>query len=337
LSAHAAAINSSNKELLSSLNKTIHCATGEVKVPRIVDRGEANQARLCNRSPQIQTLSFCIRSVGKYLLFAAAMLSATCWFARPTLAQDSASEGRAEIKIGNTTPYTGPAAAYSLIAKTITAYFAKINAEGGVNGRKISFISYDDAYNPAKTLELTRKLVEEDQVSMVFASVGTATSAAVRPYLNANKVPQLFVASGASMWDQSADFPWTMGFQPSYQTEAHIYAQHLLENHPQGKIAILYQDDEFGRDYVKGLKDGLRGKIALVAEATYKVSDTTVAAQIAKLKTSGADILFDVTTPKFAVQAIRQVAELGWKPTHIVTSVAESVPQCCSRRVLRML
>jgi branched-chain amino acid transport system substrate-binding protein len=253
------------------------------------------------------------------------MLPVTSWVAGPALAQNAGDPGSTEIKIGNTTPYTGPAAAYGLIGKTIAAYFAKINAEGGVNGRKLSFISYDDSYNPAKTVELTRKLVEEDQVAMVFASVGTATSAAVRPYLNANSVPQLFVASGASMWDQPGDFPWTMGFQPSYQTEAHIYAQYLLENYPQGKIAILYQDDEFGRDYVKGLKDGVRGKIPIVAEAAYKVSDATVAPQIAKLKASGADILFDVTTPKFAVQAIRQVAELGWKPAHIVTSVAESV------------
>jgi branched-chain amino acid transport system substrate-binding protein len=292
---------------------------------RIFDRWEAEQPTSCSRSPQSHRPAFCVRTVVGYLLLAAAMLPVTSWIATPALAQNAASQGNAEIKIGNTTPYTGPAAAYSLIAKTIAAYFAKINAEGGINGRKVSFISYDDSYNPAKTVELTRKLVEEDQVLMVFASVGTATSAAVRSYLNANGVPQLFVASGASMWDQPGEFPWTMGFQPNYQTEAHIYAEYLLENYSQGKIAILYQDDEFGKDYVKGLKDGLRGKIPIVAEAVYKVSDTSVAPQIAKLKASGADILFDVTTPKFAVQAIRQVAELGWKPAHVVTSVAESV------------
>ena len=231
-----------------------------------------------------------------------------------------------EIRIGNTMPYSGPASAYGIIGKTIGAYFNKVNAKGGINGRKINFISYDDAYNPQKTVELTRKLVEEDKVLLIFAGLGTAPSAAARPYLNANKVPQLFVASGASMWDKPGEFPWTMGFQPSYQTEAHIYAQYLLEKHPGGgKIAILYQDDEFGKDYVKGLKDGLGGKIPVVAEATYKVADANVNQQIATLRASGADIFFDVTTPKFAAMAIRRVAELGWKPEHIISTVSESV------------
>jgi branched-chain amino acid transport system substrate-binding protein len=231
-----------------------------------------------------------------------------------------------EIRIGNTMPYSGPASAYGVIGKTIAAYFNKINAEGGINGRKINFISYDDAYNPQKTVELTRKLVEDDKVLFIFASLGTAPSAAVRPYLNSNKIPQLFVASGASMWDQPRDFPWTMGFQPSYQTEAHIYAQYLLEQHASGgKIAILYQDDDFGKDYVKGLKDALGGKIPIVAEASYKVTDANINQQIATLKASGADIFFDVTTPKFAAMAIRRVAELGWKPEHIISTVSESV------------
>ena len=237
----------------------------------------------------------------------------------------AASAGDNEIRIGNTMPYSGPASAYGTIGKVISAYFDKINAEGGINGRKINFISYDDAYNPAKTVELTRKLVEEDRVLLVFASLGTAPSAAVQPYLNSKKVPQLFIASGASMWDQPHEFPWTMGFQPSYQTEAHIYAQYLLENHPHGKIAVLYQDDGFGKDYVKGLKDGLGGKIPIVAEAPYKVTDPTIDAQLTKLKASGADIFFDVTTPKFAVMAIRRTAELGWKPVHIIPTVSESV------------
>jgi branched-chain amino acid transport system substrate-binding protein len=241
----------------------------------------------------------------------------------------AASSSRAaddEIRIGNTMPYSGPASAYGVIGKTIAAYFNKVNAEGGINGRRINFISYDDAYNPQKTVELTRKLVEEDKVLLIFASLGTAPNAAVRPYLNANKIPQLFVASGASMWDQPRDFPWTMGFQPSYQTEAHIYAQYLLEKHPRGgKIAILYQDDEFGKDYVKGLKDGLGSKIPIVAEATYKIGDANVNQQIATLKASGADIFFDVTTPKFAAMAIRRTAEIGWKPEHIISTVSESV------------
>jgi branched-chain amino acid transport system substrate-binding protein len=245
------------------------------------------------------------------------------------LALGATSSSRAadgEIRIGNTMPYSGPAAAYGTIGKTIAAYFNKVNAEGGINGRRIKFISYDDTYNPQKTVELTRKLVEEDKVLLIFASLGTAPSAAVRPYLNANKVPQLFVASGASMWDQPRDFPWTMGFQPSYQTEAHIYAQYLLETHPNGgKIAILSQDDEFGRDYVKGLKDGLGGKIPIVAEATYKVTDANVNQQIATLKASGADIFFDVTSPKFAAMAIRRAAELGWRSEHLLSSVSNSV------------
>ena len=237
----------------------------------------------------------------------------------------AAGPGDNEIRIGNTMPYTGPASSYGIIGKTIATYFDKINAEGGINGRKINFISYDDAYNAAKTVELTRKLVEEDRVLLIFAGLGTAPEAAVQPYLNSKKVPQLFVASGASMWDQPRQFPWTMGWQPSYQTEAHIYAQYLLENHPRGKIAILYQDDGFGKDYVKGLKDGLGGKIPIVAEAPYNVTDTAVDAQIAKLKASGADILFDVTTPKFAVMAVRRTVDLGWKPVHIIPTVSLSI------------
>jgi branched-chain amino acid transport system substrate-binding protein len=237
----------------------------------------------------------------------------------------AAGPGDNEIRIGNTMPYSGPAASYGVIGKIVAAYFDKVNAEGGVNGRKINFISYDDAYNPAKTVELTRKLVEEDRVLLTFAGLGTAPGAAVQPYLNSKKVPQLFVASGASMWDQPREFPWTMGWQPSYQTESHIYAQYLLENYPRGKVAILYQDDGFGKDYVKGLKDGLGGKIPIVAEAPYKVTDTTIDAQIAKLKASGADIFFDVTTPKFAVMVIKRTVDLGWKPVHIIPTVSISI------------
>jgi len=261
-----------------------------------------------------------LHNVARALAFAAmTTLLASGWTSTSRAAD-------AEIRIGNTMPYSGPAAAYGVIGKTIAAYFRKVNAEGGVNGRKITFISYDDAYNPQKTVEATRKLVEEDRVLFIFASLGTAPDAAVRPYLNANKIPQLFVATGASTWDQPAQFPWTMGFQPSYQTEAHIYAQYLLEKHPDGgKIAILYQDDEFGKDYVKGLKDGLGGKIPIVAEAAYKVTDANITQQIAKLKASSADIFFDITTPKFATMAIRRVAELGWRPEHFIPTVSESV------------
>jgi ABC-type branched-subunit amino acid transport system substrate-binding protein/TRAP-type uncharacterized transport system substrate-binding protein len=231
-----------------------------------------------------------------------------------------------EIRIGNTIPYTGPAASYGIIGKTIAAYFNSINDQGGINGRKINFISYDDAYNPQKTVEQTRKLVEDDKVLLMFAGLGTAPNLAVRSYLNTNKVPQLFVSTGSSMWDNPKEFPWTMGWQPSYQTEGHIYAQYLLETHPRGgKLAILFQDDDFGKDYVKGLKDGLGGKIQIVAEAPYKVTDANVNQQIATLKASGADIFFDVTTPKFAAMSIRRVAEIGWKPEHIIPTVSESI------------
>jgi branched-chain amino acid transport system substrate-binding protein len=231
----------------------------------------------------------------------------------------------AEIRIGNTMPYTGPASAYGLIGKVITAYFNKVNAEGGINGRKITFISYDDAYNPTKTTELARRLVEEDKVLFMFATLGTATSGAIRSYLNANQVPQLFVASGATKWDDPQNFPWTMGFQPSYQTEGRIYAQYLMQAHRDSKIAVLFQNDEYGNDLLKSLKDALHGKLPIVAEVPYQTSDANLNAQISKLKGSGADVLVDVTTPKFAAMAIRRMGEIGWKPVHIVNAVANSV------------
>jgi branched-chain amino acid transport system substrate-binding protein len=283
----------------------------------------ALEARHSFGGTQIACRQAAMRRAGAVL--AALTLLAAIPIASPAAAQKAGGRSGSEIRIGNTMSYSGPASAYGIIGRTIAAYFNKINAEGGIKGRRINFISYDDSYNPAKTVELTRKLVEDDQVLLIFASLGTAPSAAVRSYLNASMVPQLFVASGASMWDQPREFPWTLGFQPSYQTEGHIYAQYLLENHAQGRIAILYQDDEFGKDYVKGLKDGLAGKIPVVAEAAYAVTDTSIDPQINKLKASGADIFFDVTTPKFASKAIRRVAELGWKPEHIIPTVSESV------------
>ena len=237
----------------------------------------------------------------------------------------AAGAGINEIRIGNTIDYTGPVRAAGVVGKVISAYFDKVNAEGGVNGRRIKFISYDDTYNPAKTFELTHKLIEEDRVLFMFASVGTATNAAVQSYLNANKIPQLFSISGSSMLDQPREFPWSMAYTPSYETEAHIYAQYLLENQPRSKIAILFQDDAFGRDHVKGLKDGLGGKIPIVAEVSFKVTDPTIEPQIAKLKASGADILFDATTPKFTGMAIKRTAELGWKPLHIVSSASKMI------------
>ena len=236
----------------------------------------------------------------------------------------AAPPGNNEIRIGNTAPYTGPASAYGVIAKVIAAYLDKVNAEGGINGRKINLITYDDAYEPTKTLDMTRKLVEEDQVLLTLATIGTNTNAAIQPYLNSKKVPQLFALSGAAAWDQPRDFPWTMGFLPSYAAEAQIYAQYLLENHPRSKIAVLYQDDGMGKEYLKGLKDGLAGKIPVVAEAPYKVTETNIDPQIAKLKASGADVLLEFTTPKHAIMTIRRTAEIGWKPLHFAASIAAS-------------
>jgi ABC-type branched-subunit amino acid transport system substrate-binding protein/TRAP-type uncharacterized transport system substrate-binding protein len=257
------------------------------------------------------------RNAAARLMFA---LVAGLLTAQPVLA----APGDDEIRIGNTMPYSGPASAYGVIGKTLAAYFDKVNAEGGINGRKIKFISYDDGYTPAKTVELVRKLVEQDRVLLMFGSVGGATSAAVRPYLNQNKVPQLFNASGPAMWDQPQEFPWTMGWQPNYQTEGRIYAQYLLENHPRGKIAVLYQDDAFGNDALKGLKDGLGTKMPVVV-APYKVTDPSIDPQLVKLRASGADIFVNFTTPKFATIAIRRVAEMGWKPVQLLEAASNSV------------
>ncbi|WP_249734799.1 ABC transporter substrate-binding protein [Bradyrhizobium sp. sGM-13] len=236
----------------------------------------------------------------------------------------AAPPGSNEIRIGNTAPYTGPASAYGVIAKVISAYLDKVNAEGGINGRKVNMITYDDAYDPNKTMEMTRKLVEDDQVLFTLGTIGTNTNAAIQPYLNSKKVPQLFALSGAAAWDQPREFPWTMGFLPTYTAEAQIFAQYILENHPRSRIAVLYQEDGMGKEYLKGLKDGLGGKVAIVAEAPYKVTDTNIDAQMAKLKASNADVFIEFTTPKFAIMAIRRSAELGWRPAHFVASIANS-------------
>ncbi|HWP48614.1 MAG TPA: ABC transporter substrate-binding protein [Candidatus Limnocylindrales bacterium] len=232
-----------------------------------------------------------------------------------------------EIKIGNTNPYSGSASAYGTIGRSIAAYFKKINEEGGVNGRKITFISYDDGYSPPKTVEQVRRLVEQDQVLFLFQTLGTPTNTAIWKYLNQKKIPQLFVATGATKWGDPEGHPWTMGWQPNYQTEAKIYARYILENLPNARIGILYQNDDYGKDYVKGFKDGLgeRAGEMIVSEQTYEVTEPTVDSQIVNLKNSGADVLFNVTTPKFAAQAIRKVADIGWKPVHFLNNVSNSV------------
>src|SRR6202158_3641748 len=232
-----------------------------------------------------------------------------------------------EIKIGNIMPYSGPASAYGVIGKTEEAYFRKINAEGGINGRKINFISYDDAYSPPKTVEQTRKLVESDEVLFVFNALGTATNSAVQKYLNAKKVPQLFVSSGAAKWNDPGNFPWTMGFTPSYQNEGRTYAKYLLKEKPGARIAILFQNDDFGKDYLKGMKEGLGDKAGsmIVAEEAFDVLEPSIDSHSVKLKATGADVLFDAATPKFAAQAIKKVAELGWKPLHLLSYVSASI------------
>ncbi|MDI1346965.1 MAG: ABC transporter substrate-binding protein [Pseudolabrys sp.] len=249
--------------------------------------------------------------------------------ATPAAAQKKYSPGASdtEIKIGNINPYSGPASAYGLIGKTIAAYFKKVNAEGGINGRKINFISYDDGYSPPKAVEQARKLVESDEVLLIFQSLGTPSNSAIHKYMNAKKVPQLFPATGATKWGDPKHFPWTMGWQPNYQSEARIYAKYLLEKYPNGKIGILYQNDDYGKDYVKGLKDGLgaKAKTMIVSEQPYETSDPTVDSQIINLKASGADVFFNVTTPKFAAQAIRKAAEIDWKPFHLLNNVSNSV------------
>ncbi len=231
------------------------------------------------------------------------------------------------IRIGNISPYSGPASAYSQIGKTIEAYVDKINAEGGVNGRTIELLSYDDGYSPPKTLEQARKLVERDDALLIFASLGTPTNSAIHDYLNGKGVPQLFVATGASKWGDPENHPWTMAWQPVYRTEAGIYARYILENRPSGKIAVLYQNDDYGRDYLEGLRAGLgdQAKSMIVAALPYETTDPTVDSQIINLKASGADIFVNVATPKFAAQAIRKVAEIDWQPLHILNSVSQSV------------
>jgi ABC-type branched-subunit amino acid transport system substrate-binding protein len=231
-----------------------------------------------------------------------------------------------EIKIGNIMPYSGPASAYGVMGKTEAAYFRKINAEGGINGRKINFISYDDAYSPPKAVEQARKLVESDEVLFIFHPLGTPSNSAIQKYMNEKKVPQLFVSTGATKWNDPRQFPWTMGWQPNYQREGHIYAQYILKERPTGKIGILYQNDDYGKDYVKGIRDGLGAKAAstIIGEESYETAAPTIDSHVVALKSKGADIFISITTAKFAAQSIKKVAELGWKPLFILNGVAAS-------------
>jgi len=257
---------------------------------------------------------------------ALAVLTATCGSAFAQKKYDPGASDT-EIRIGNIMPYSGPASAYGVIGKTEEAYFKKVNAEGGINGRKINFISYDDAYSPPKTVEQARKLVESDEVLLIFNPLGTPPNSAIQKYLNTKKVPQLFVATGATKWNDPKNFPWTMGWQPNYQSETQIYAKYILKNKPDAKVAILYQNDDYGKDYLKGFKDGLGAKAAsmIVMEESYEVSEPTIDSHIVKLKSTGADVFINITTPKFAAQAIKKNAEIGWKPLHFLNNVSASI------------
>jgi branched-chain amino acid transport system substrate-binding protein len=264
-----------------------------------------------------------------WLHLAAVALIGAALAAGPAAAQKKYGPGASdtEIKIGQTNPYSGPASAYAANGKTEAAYFAMINEQGGINGRKINFISLDDGYSPPKTVEQVRKLVEQEEVLFVYAPLGTPSNSAIHQYMNAKKVPQLFVATGATKWGDPQHFPWTMGWQPNYQTEAKIYAKYLQQNKPDAKVGILYQNDDYGKDYLKGFKDGLGDKAAkmIVSEVTYEVTDATVDSQIVTLKGAGADVFFNITTPKFAAQAIRKAYDIDWHPLHFLNNVSNSV------------
>ncbi|HEY5291001.1 MAG TPA: ABC transporter substrate-binding protein [Burkholderiales bacterium] len=265
----------------------------------------------------------------KHLLVSATVIAGLALSASAALAQKKYDPGASdtEIKIGNIMPYSGPASAYGTIGKAEAGYFKKINDEGGINGRKINFVSVDDGYSPPKAVEMARRLVEQDQVLLVFQSLGTPSNSAIHKYMNAKKVPQLFVATGASKWNDAKNFPWTMGWQPNYQTEAAIYAKHILQTKPDAKIAVLYQNDDYGKDLLKGFEDELgdKAKKMIVAKVSYETSDPTVDSQIVQLQGSGANVFLNVTTPKFAAMAIRKAYDIGWKPVQYVNNVGASI------------
>ncbi|MBK8763083.1 MAG: ABC transporter substrate-binding protein [Burkholderiaceae bacterium] len=264
------------------------------------------------------------RLMAGWLVVAAAAVASA-----PTWAQKKYDAGATdkEIKIGGISPYSGPASSYGTIGKAIGAYFAKVNAEGGINGRKLTWVSYDDGYNPAKTVEMARKLVEQDEVLFIFNVLGTPPNSSIHKYMNQKKVPQLFNATGATKWGDPKNFPYTMGWQPSYQSEARIFAQHILDTKPNAKIGILYQNDDYGKDYLKGFEDGLgdKAKTMIITKLSYEATDPTIDSQMVSLKASGADTFFNITIPKFAAQAIKKAAEIGWKPTHYLNGVSSSV------------
>src|SRR6201995_5726063 len=265
----------------------------------------------------------------KKLALLAAATAMTVLATQSAFAQKKYDTGASdtEIKIGNIEAYSGPASAYGMIGKTEEAYFKMINDQGGINGRKINWISYDDGYSPPKTVEQIRKLIESDEVLFVFNALGTPTQSAVQKYQNTKKVPQLFLATGASKWNDPKDFPWTMGYQPSYRVEARIFAKYILKNKPDAKVALFYQNDDFGKVYIAGVKDifGDKASKLIVAEESYETSEPSIDSHIVKLKDTGADVFVNVATPKFAAQAIKKAAEIGWKPMQLMTDVSISI------------
>jgi branched-chain amino acid transport system substrate-binding protein len=267
--------------------------------------------------------------LGSSLVSVAVATALVALTSQGSLAQKKYDTGASdtEIKIGNIEAYSGPASAYGMIGKTEEAYFKMINDQGGINGRKINFISYDDGYSPPKTVEQARKLIESDEVFLIFNALGTPTQSAVQKYQNTKKVPQLFVATGASKWNDPKEFPWTMGFQPSYRVEARIFAKYILKTRPDAKVAVFYQNDDFGKDYVAGLKDvfGDKASKLIVAEESYETSEPSIDSHIVKLKGTGADVLVNISTPKFAAQTIKKMAEIEWKPMHLMTDVSISI------------
>jgi branched-chain amino acid transport system substrate-binding protein len=280
-------------------------------------------SRVCDAAKEEMQMT----QLTRRLLLAGSGAFALALAAAPASAQKKYDEGASdtEIKIGHTNPYSGNASAYGVIGKTIEAFFKKVNDEGGVNGRKITFITYDDGYAPPKTVEMVRKLVEEDKVLLLFNTLGTPPNTAIHKYMNQKKVPHLFVATGASKWGNPKEFPWTMGWQPDYATEGAIYAKHILSTVKDAKIGVLMQNDDYGKDYFNGFKAGL-GKDAdkIVQLATYEVTDPTIDSQMIQLKSSGANVFFNITIPKFAAQAIKKAAEIDWKPIHYLNNVSSS-------------
>jgi branched-chain amino acid transport system substrate-binding protein len=291
---------------------------------------EAACARKCAQQKkfQQQRKRVTMTKFHKRAFAVASAMAAAAALAAPAFAQKKYDPGASdtEIKIGHTNPYSGNASSYGNIGRTIEAFFKKVNDDGGVNGRKINFITYDDGYSPPKTVEMVRKLVEQDKVLFLFNTLGTPTNTAIHKYMNAKKVPQLLVATGASKWGQPTKFPWTMGWQPDYATEAAIYAKHILKTVKNPKIAVLMQNDDYGKDYYNGFLRGLgkENEKLIVARATYEAADPTIDSQMIQLKNSGANVFFNITIPKFAAQAIKKAAEIGWKPTHYLNNVSSS-------------